>query len=55
MYYRVISHGTYAKWYKVQVWRWWFPVWWTARGYLVSQKDAAEFIRGYSTYYDGAE
>jgi len=54
-YYRVVTHGYYGSWYKVQIWRWWFPVWWTIRNYLDTKDQAAEFIRGHSTYYDGAE
>lgn len=53
MFYRVVNHGYYGKWYKVQVWRWWWPFWTTVREYLDTEEDAAEFIRGHSVYYDG--
>lgn len=53
-YYRVLPHGHYGKWYKVEVWRIWWPFWVTAAKYLDSEQEAYEWIKGHSVYYDGA-
>lgn len=52
-YYRVLPVG-YSL-YNVELWRWWWPFWITGTSYLDSREQAAEWIKGHSTYYDGAE
>ena len=53
-YYRVLPSRFGARWKCVQTWRWWWPFWVTSVDWLEGEAGAAEWIKGHSTYYDGA-
>lgn len=56
-YYRIVY---YKNWYdrfrwKVQVWRWWFPIWRTVENEIHSEREAEIVVKSRSMYFEGIE
>lgn len=54
-YYRIVYYKT---WYdvflwKVQVWRWWFPMWRTIEKEICSEREAELVIQSRTMYFEG--
>lgn len=50
-YYRVLPYNHWGShYYKVQTWRWWFPIWITSVKSLYSKGQADEWVRCHSEH-----